>query len=253
MRYFIISGASRGLGAALVKVLAKPENTIFCISRTRDDALIREAQEKGGVIEWLLYDLNNILQIDTLMNMIFQKINKQDAEGIYLINNAGVIQPLGPVEKASSPDIQKSVQVNIAAPMVLGARFIDLCRDFGRRKMILNITATVREPRADWACYFSAKAAIDYFTKCVGKEKMKDKNAVKIISIAPSIMNTDMRNEVLKRRGLGERLLYFLRIKRDLEKPIPPELVAKKMEYLMLHLDPENGEKVYISEINGED
>ncbi|OHD62508.1 MAG: hypothetical protein A2014_01545 [Spirochaetes bacterium GWF1_49_6] len=253
MKYFIISGASRGLGAALVKVLAEPGNTLFCISRTRDDVLIREAQEKGCVIEWLLYDLNNILQIDTLISMIFQKIDKPNAEGIYLVNNAGVIQPLGSVEKASSAEIQKNVQVNIAAPMVLAARFIDLCRDFGKRKMILNITATVREPRADWACYFSAKAAIDYFTKCVGKEKMKDKNAVKIISVAPGIMNTDMRNEVLKRRGLGERLLYFLHIKRDLEKPIPPDQVAKKMVYLMLRLDPENGEKIHISEIKEED
>ena len=169
-----------------------------------------------------------------------------------MVNNAGLIQPLGMIEKASSSDILNSVRVNIAAPMILAARFIDLSRDFAGRKMILNITATVKEPRSDWACYFSAKASIDYFTKCVGKEKQKEKNAVKIVSIAPSIMNTDMRGEVLKRRGIGERLLYFFRIKRDLEKPIHPDTVAKKLVHLMLELDPENGDKIHVSEIKGE-
>lgn len=53
MKYFIITGTSRGLGEALAYALLETGNQLFCISRTRNESLINAANERHVPLEYL--------------------------------------------------------------------------------------------------------------------------------------------------------------------------------------------------------
>lgn len=69
----------------------RKNNHLFCISRGNNDKLVKEAQKKGIELEYFNLDLNKVDEIQELMESMVKKVNKYSVEGIYLVNNAGVV------------------------------------------------------------------------------------------------------------------------------------------------------------------
>ena len=103
MKYFIITGTSRGIGEALAFRLLSPDHTLFCISRNGNSALTEKALKKSCALFYMKFDLAGSGNIQALMDDIFNHIFEPD--GIYLINNAGVIKPVKPSGSADDGDI----------------------------------------------------------------------------------------------------------------------------------------------------
>lgn len=80
IKYFIISGTSRGIGEAIAEKLISSENYLFCISRVRKTKLL----SKYDNCTYFECDLNHIDQLESLMNRIYNSIDTSVAEGIYL-------------------------------------------------------------------------------------------------------------------------------------------------------------------------
>ena len=70
MKYFIITGTSRGIGESIAEQLISPEHYLLCISRERNTKLL----SKSNNIEYIEFDLNQIDQIESLMDRIFNSI-----------------------------------------------------------------------------------------------------------------------------------------------------------------------------------
>lgn len=197
MKYFIITGTSRGLGEALSKKLMGNGNQLFCISRSENSTLINSAQERGASLEYIAFNLLDVNQIGELMKKIFEKINKDDAESIVLINNAGTVTPIKPIENCTDNEIANNIQLNLTAPMILTSCFISLTESINTDKRIINISSGAgKKPYFGWSNYCSAKAGLDLFTRCVGVEQEDKENPVKIISFAPGIIDTEMQEEI---------------------------------------------------------
>ncbi|MHA7966754.1 SDR family NAD(P)-dependent oxidoreductase [Paenibacillus sp. CAU 1782] len=91
MKYFIVTGASRGIGEVLSQKLLVENHHLICISRHQNSPLITTANTENIPLDYLEFDLNNVHEIDDLMKTIFGKIDELKAESIYLINNAAVV------------------------------------------------------------------------------------------------------------------------------------------------------------------
>jgi len=190
MKYFIITGTSRGLGEAIAKQLHAPDHYLFCLSRERNDALL------NGNRKHLAFDLNDVERIEELMEEIFNSIDRSNVDGIYLVNNAAVIAPVGFIGSVQVKEISMNITVNLLAPIILTSLFIRLTSEMNTDKRIINISSgSAQNLLPGMSVYSASKAGLDVFTQCVGLEQNTNASPVKIASIWPGMIDTSLQTE----------------------------------------------------------
>lgn len=197
LNYYIITGASRGLGEALAKELLEEGNVLFYLSRTRSHALEELAESKRISIFFEQCDLSEAGQLGAVIKNVFSKFDLQNANKITLINNAGMVEPIKNVGNAEEQDIISNVQLNLLAPMILCDHFINETKVYTKQAVIVNITSgAANRPVAGWSAYCSTKAGINMFTRTIGVEQSERNHKVIAIAFSPGIMDTDMQNTI---------------------------------------------------------
>ncbi|MEW9700937.1 (S)-benzoin forming benzil reductase [Paenibacillus sp. SI8] len=192
MKYFILTGTSRGLGEAMAKSLISSQHHLFCISRNKNEAL----SSNNDNIDQIEFDLDQTSQIEEMMEQIFSSIDDKDAEGVYLINNAAILTPLSRIEEADGNELSKNLHVNLLSPIILTSSFIRFSKRLQVDKRVLNISsASARHLLPGMSAYSAAKAGLDIFTKCVGVEQGVDAHAVKVVSVWPGMIDTSLQEE----------------------------------------------------------
>lgn len=202
MNYYIITGASKGLGESFTKQLIDKNNHLFCIARSKNNELIEKAKKQNCALDYYQYDLVNSDGIVNLMNEIFEKIDLEKAERIYLFNNAGVIEPIRPVEKCSAAEMEKAIKINLVAPMAVTSAFLANTETVNSDKKVINISSgAAEEPSPSWSSYCTSKAGLNMFTRACGLEQSSKENPTINIAISPSIIDTGMQTLI---RGIKE-------------------------------------------------
>lgn len=247
MKYFIITGASRGLGESLVKALITKGNFIYCISRNKNESLIKLAAENHVGLEYITFDLSQVGKLDSLMHGIFSKIDDSNMESLVLINNAGILAPIKPTELCSSEEIITNTHINMTAPMILSSSFISHASHIKANKQIINISSGAgKKPYYGWSSYCSAKAGLDHFTRCIGVEQSVKENSVRIISISPGVVDTQMQQEIRTTpREHFQDIDRFISLKED-GKLQDPDAVARRVLDLIHNDEIKNGEIIDI-------
>lgn len=233
MNIFFITGASKGIGLALSKELMSKENILVCIARTKNEELINLGNETGCKVIFLEYDLVNIEGVEELMETMIAQIPSHP-QSITLINNAGIIDPIGRTEDNQPDAINKSITINLTAPMVLSSAFIKHVQDYPVQKKIVNISSGAgRQPYSGWSSYCASKAGLDHYSRAVSQEQQGKRNAVKVISIAPGIIDTGMQEKI---RGVKKEdfalVDRFIDYKKN-EQLSSPEYTARKLKQVI--------------------
>lgn len=243
MKNFIITGTSRGLGKALAKALIRDHHRVFCISRKKDPELMEVAEGLSGGVSFFEFDLGDTEKVRKLMDDIFKEIDLASSEGVYLVNNAGVLAPVKRLEDCEDEEILNNLHVNLAAPLILTSAFIRHTQHFKGEKRIINISSGAgRKPHYGWSNYCAAKAGVNHFTRSVGLEQEKSQYPVKILSLAPAIMDTKMQEEIRSSKEKDfQELEKFKKYKKE-GKLLSPEAVAEKVKELLLREKFEQGE-----------
>lgn len=198
MKLIIVTGASQGLGEALVRrLLDQPDTRIAAISRQENAQLLAEAANRQATLEWITYDLLHTAGLEQLIGRAFRDVKPQELEAAYLINNAGIVQPIAPADRCDGEEIARGVQLNLIAPMTLTAAFLRHTADCNGDKAVLNVSSgAARNPYEGWSSYCSAKAGLDMFTRAVGLEQANRTNPVRILSVAPGVVDTGMQQAI---------------------------------------------------------
>ncbi|WP_417899044.1 (S)-benzoin forming benzil reductase [Bacillus haimaensis] len=245
MNVFIVTGASKGLGEATAQLLLKENNELICIARNDNEELVRLAQELGVALQFMNEDLSEHEKIPGMVMKIIKSINKEKLEGIYFINNAGMVDPIKPAGKSDPESMTKSVHLNLLTPMLITNEFLKLTEDWDCKKVIVNISSgAANRPIYGWNTYGTTKAGLDMFTKSVGHEQETAANPATIISFSPGIMDTDMQGTIRqadKEDFTNVEVFKNYHEKGELRSPV---IVAQKMLDLVLSSTMENG-RVY--------
>ncbi len=247
MRYFIITGASKGLGEGLAIELLDEKHHLICVSRSESKKLKQLAAAKNCKTDFVLFDLAVSHEIDPVCEDIFELIDFHNAEGIYLVNNAGIINPVNRVEECAAEDVELHMRINLLAPMLLSSAFVRQTKDLPITKRILNISSgAAHNPYYGWSCYCTAKAGLDMFGRCISEEQKDESSPVETMNVAPGIIDTGMQTTI---RGTSERAFIhkekFVEFKEQ-GQLIPPALAGKKLARLLLSLEFEDGKSVDI-------
>ena len=190
MNLYIVTGTTRGLGAALAAEIAKDAgNELIAIGRAPDGDI------PGGV--HFAADLADSSAVAPLVARIASRIGTRRYEKAVLINNAGIVQPVAPLERADPTDIERNLQVNLVAPMVLMREFLRITEGSARLRRIVNISSGAgRRPISGWSAYCAAKAGLDMATRVVALEAQSRGLAIEAVSLAPGVIDTGMQEHV---------------------------------------------------------
>lgn len=186
---YIVTGTTRGIGHALAQIISGRGHRLYTISR---------GPEAKNHRRWdLNCDLNHSEQIAGTMSCIIADIAHLSSSDIVLINNAGMLAPIAPLDTISDQQMSNHMQVNLLAPAQLMALFIEKTSGFTGKRRIINISSgAARHPHAGWALYCAAKAALEMMTRSVVLEQKRRPNGVAINAVAPGVVATDMQIQI---------------------------------------------------------
>jgi benzil reductase ((S)-benzoin forming) len=110
-----------------------------------------------------------------------------------LINNAGMVEPVGPLDAVDGEVLARNLQVNLVAPLVLMRAFLAATRGVALRRIINISSGAGRRPIFGWSAYCAAKAGLDMATRVVAEEALARGEAVEAVSLAPGVIDTSMQ------------------------------------------------------------
>ncbi len=243
MKHIIVTGHSKGLGAGIVTELLNENHHVHGLSRTDNAELQKLALAKGCTISFYNCDLSHTDIIPAILLKVFNAINLQQAKGVYLINNAGAIKPIGPLQTLDPKEIEVHMRVNLMAPLFIIREFVKYFQDWEIEKRILNISSGAAiNPYYGWSPYCTGKAGLDMLTRCVATEQEKLPHPTHIMAVAPGIIDTDMQTII--RSTTDEQFIYrkkFVELKES-GQLVPPNLAGKKLVELLFSDEFSNGE-----------
>lgn len=190
MNLYVVTGTSRGLGRALAERIARdPDNHLVTLARPGREAV------PGAVA--LEADLADPAALEAACDRLEAAIAGRRYAKAVLVNNASLVEPVGPLEAVDGAALARNLEVNLVAPMRLMGRFLRMTRDAAELVRIVNISSGAgRRPIAGWSAYCAAKAGLDMASRVVAAEAKARGERVEVASLAPGVIDTGMQATV---------------------------------------------------------
>ena len=185
MKKVIITGHSKGLGNALAHTFLKQGFDVLGLSRSRMD-------DRVG-LQQVDLDLSNSAALLKWIDSGELKGFLEGAGQAMLINNAGSINPIGPLGKQANDDIVRSVDLNVCAPLLLSNAFVENTHGVADRRILHISSGAGRTAYSGWSVYCATKAALDHHARAVNENGIAN---LRISSLAPGIVDTGMQAEI---------------------------------------------------------
>ena len=186
----LVTGASRGIGAATAEAIAAAGAHV--ILTARGASALEQVEERihqaGGSATIAPMDLNDAENVQKLALAVAERWNSLDI----LVLNAAMLGSLSPVEHLDPKELERVFKLNVLANQALIAAFDPLLRR-AEKADIVGITSSVgEEPRAFWGGYGASKAAFDTML-CAYADETAYAGKLRVQIIDPGATRTRMR------------------------------------------------------------
>ncbi|GAB3835001.1 SDR family NAD(P)-dependent oxidoreductase [Hymenobacter jeollabukensis] len=225
MHYYIITGASRGLGRALAEaVLQQPDTHVLGVSR---HATIEHPRYQHQPL-----DLSDIVAVQNNLYKLFPA--RPDASSLTLVNNAGVMGEISYAGALPNEHYEFVFDVNIIAPAMLMNTFLSAYGSLACPRTVLNVSSGAgRRPVDGWGAYCASKAALDMLSQVAQKEQDQRGSNIRISSLAPGTVDTDMQTHIrAAREGSFSELGRFVALHEAAELLPPAEAAQRLLAWL---------------------
>lgn len=215
-RIGLVTGASRGIGAATAKALAAAGAHVVLTARNvRDLEAVEDAiHEAGGTSTIAPMDLTESDSIGRLAQALAQRWDRLDI----LVINAATLPTLTPVTQIDGKQFNQALTLNVLATQALLGTFDPLLKR-SKHGRVIGLTSSVgATPRAFWGAYGATKAAFENLLLCYGQEVGRI-SETRVAILDPGATRTAMR----ARAYPGE----------DPQSVKPPEAVAAQIVALL--------------------
>ncbi len=168
-RIALVTGASRGLGAAIARAYAREGADLVLTARTQGglEELDDEIRGIGGKTSLLVpLDLRDFDAIDRLGAALFERFGRLDV----LVGNAGQLGTLSPLGHIAPKEWQEVLDVNLTANWRLIRSLDPLLRQSAAGRAIFVTSGAARGPRAYWGTYAVTKAALEMMVGVYAQE-----------------------------------------------------------------------------------
>jgi len=224
----LVTGASRGIGAATAEALAEAGAHVILVARTAKalEDVEQSIHDAGGSATIAPLDLTDGESIAKLAAAIAERWQALDI----LVLNAAMLGSLTPVEHIDAKEYGRVLATNLLAPQALIAAFDPMLRRAERADIVALTSSVGREPRAFWGAYGSSKAALETLILAYADET-EHAGKIRVHIVDPGATRTRMRQLAFP----GE----------EPESVKPPEVAAKAILGRLL-ADVKTGERVRV-------
>lgn len=217
-RTAIVTGASRGIGAATARRLAAAGANVALLARS-GDAITRIADEIGAAAIALPCDMSDPDMVRDAFVQVVARFGGLDI----LVNNAGIIDPIARIEDAEARAWAAVVDTNLKGVFYAVNAALPLMKR-GDGGTIVNISSGAANAALEgWSHYCATKAAVKMLTACVHKEEAG--NGIRCVGLSPGTVATDMQRQI---RSAGINPVSKL----DWSAHIPAEWAAEAVLWL---------------------
>jgi NAD(P)-dependent dehydrogenase (short-subunit alcohol dehydrogenase family) len=189
-RLALVTGASRGIGAATAEALAGAGAHVVLTARTSGD--LEQVEERihaaGGSATIAPMDLTESDGIARLATAVAERWGRLDA----LVLNAATLGSLSPVAAIDGKEFGTLLTLNLLASQALIAAFDPLLRKSEAGRLLAITSGVGRQPRAYWGAYGASKAALETLVLAYGEE-IRNTSEVRIAIVDPGATATKMR------------------------------------------------------------
>src|SRR4051812_21044515 len=186
----LVTGASRGIGAATAEALAAAGAHVVLVARTAD--ALEQVEERihaaGGSATIAPLDLTDGESIGKLATAVAGRWDKLEV----LVLNAAMLGSLTPVQDIDPKEYSRLLSLNLLANQALIAAFDPLLRKAERADVVALTSSVGSEPRAFWGAYGSSKAAIEGLLGAYADETAFTRT-IRVHIVDPGATRTRMR------------------------------------------------------------
>ena len=181
----IVTGASKGIGAAIAKAFAKEGASVvvnYASSRDGADAVVKAITGSGGKAVAVRGDVTKLADTQAIVNAAIENYGKLDI----VVNNSGVFE-FAPVEAITEEQFHRQFNTNVLGLLLVTQAAI---KHLGKGSSIINISSAVStlQPPAS-AVYTGTKGAVDAITGVFSREFGQKK--IRVNSINPGMIETE--------------------------------------------------------------
>jgi NAD(P)-dependent dehydrogenase (short-subunit alcohol dehydrogenase family) len=186
----LVTGASRGIGAATAEALGAAGAHVILVARTGTalEEVEDRIHEAGGSATIAPLDLTDGESIGKLAVAVAERWEKLDA----LVLNAAMLGSLTPVQDIDPKEYSRLLSLNLLANQALIAAFDPLLRKAERADVVALTSSVGAEPRAFWGAYGSSKAALETLLGAYADETAFTKR-IRVHIVDPGATRTRMR------------------------------------------------------------
>jgi benzil reductase ((S)-benzoin forming) len=218
----IVTGVSRGLGAALAGELLARGFTVLGIGRANNGAL---SGERYGFVH---LDLVDPAAIDSALSPEFEELRGRGPVSVCLLNNAATVGGVGTLGRLAASEITSALAVNLAAAVALANLFCRVFTDADMPRRVINVSSGAAETALPGeAVYCVAKAGIEMLTRALTAEQQAP--TFRAITVRPGVIDTDMQ---LFARSQPTEVLPSVELFKGFHREgrlVAPEVVASKI------------------------
>jgi len=187
----LITGASRGLGAAVAEEFARQGAELILVAR--DVQALEQVDDKvracGGKATLVPLDLKNFQKIDELVLSVVEHFKRLDI----LVGNAGLLGTLSPIADTTPQDWQDVLDVNLTANWRLIRGFDPLLKKSKAGRAIFVSSGVAAKVCPYWSIYGVSKAALEMMVKMYAQEVANTHPNLRVNLLNPGAIRTDMR------------------------------------------------------------
>lgn len=208
----VISGSSRGIGAAVARALAEEGIGVVLLARSKDalEHVAGYLQSEGLAAHPFVVDLSVSSELDDMVKFV----KDIGVEVKYVIHSAGVAR-VGKVEEMSLADWRRVIDVNLTAPFMLSQKMLPVM-NAGSQIIFINSVAG-KQTFPEWSAYSASKHGLKALADTL-RQEVKDRG-IRVTTLYPSSVDTMMHNE--------------LPYEWDRTKMLKPKDVANAVKYLL--------------------
>lgn len=217
----LVTGASRGIGAATASELARQGANVVLTARSTGDIEKHAAaiQAAGGKAIAVACDVADYRQVEAAVAASMEAFGPVTI----LVNNAGIIDPIARLDESDPADWGKVIDINVKGVYHCARAVLPAMQKAGGGTIVNMSSGAATGALEGWSQYCSSKAAVLSLTRCLHKEFAE--KGVRTVGLSPGTVATEMQVQI-KASGINPVSQV------DPNVHIPPEWPAKAIAWL---------------------
>lgn len=184
----LVTGGGRGLGRAFALALAAAGSRVTVVARSADELAetVRLVEQQGGKARAFTADVTDAEAMERTFAAVERSLGGVDL----LVNNAGVVAPLGPLIENDAAAWWRALEVNLRGPMLCAHRALPGMIARGRGRIINIASGGGARMLPNFSAYITSKAALIRFSECLAPEVKP--HGIAVFAMGPGTVRTAM-------------------------------------------------------------